>query len=674
MTRIPVQGDSSVKQTLQSTNVTTEYSAREVSPPSLLLQQILRAHHVFLLHQAPSLAELWSKLPRQRFCNILKRFWDSFIWTWDVLLHGNPAVDIYHGLKLASGGELGFGADERDTGSGEREVLEGFVKRTQGLVDIVVSRFGDVAEPRVKTFLDCKRAGVGTGEYAEPADGVIFSGVGAISRKSARDISSWVEWLAIYGENAYGVRENPVSTSRRKRKPRFHVAKELPKKLQNAPDIPAPIVSHPRAPSMRKAETNSKNETNHKNERSQSDDFPTSTDTIIKYLTLGVYGSSWGIASGRPGVNQQDLNPTTKEILRSSGKDSEKSTDNGGESDLTTGHFLIGLLGDLETEEMTDEGSAEEGEADEDQKSASGNQSINNRILMRLLHVELQRPSSNDGGNDDANAHIDTFDARLRVVVYVQPPFVFTLLFEVETPALALPAFYRSLHHQLGPLQRPLQKQTSPDQARKRLEAAMVPRSTGPSSSSSTQPIRDLVYDPARMTIHTTIPNIPEPNTFGTSTPASGTAAAAKKPWTRTEAMTVHSQILNTYAMTRQLPSELERTCKTSRGWWVVWMRLPPSTTAADNTATTDTSLRVNNDREAFLIRKASDYSATTAARKATPNSGGRFRGLGVSGSRGLVGGGDSGGGGGGSGMSKLAEGIGIDARQYIESLLSMSR
>ena len=61
---------------------------------------------------------------------------------------------------------------------------------------------------------------------------------------------------------------------------------------------------------------------------------------------------------------------------------------------------------------------------------------------------------------------------------------------------------------------------------------------------------------------------------------------------------------------------------------------------------------------EAFLIRKASDY-VPAAARKSS----GRF-GREVSGS----------GAGGGCGAGKLAEGIGIDARQYIEGLLSLNR
>lgn len=64
------------------------------------------------------------------------------------------------------------------------------------------------------------------------------------------------------------------------------------------------------------------------------------------------------------------------------------------------------------------------------------------------------------------------------------------------------------------------------------------------------------------------------------------------------------------------------------------------------------------NFREAFLIRKASDYVAPTAKK-----SGGRF-GRDISGPSAT----------GGWGPGKLAEGIGIDARQYIEGILSLNR
>lgn len=66
-----------------------------------------------------------------------------------------------------------------------------------------------------------------------------------------------------------------------------------------------------------------------------------------------------------------------------------------------------------------------------------------------------------------------------------------------------------------------------------------------------------------------------------------------------------------------------------------------------------------NSYREAFLIRKASDYVAPARKQKS-----------GIFG-RGARGSSPDGGWG---GPGRLAEGIGIDAKQYIEGLLSLNR
>ena len=70
------------------------------------------------------------RVGRLLFCSLLERYWTRFATEWDVLLHGNPAVEMYDGIKLANGGELGVGVGEEEWGSGEREVLEDFVRRT----------------------------------------------------------------------------------------------------------------------------------------------------------------------------------------------------------------------------------------------------------------------------------------------------------------------------------------------------------------------------------------------------------------------------------------------------------------------------------------------------------------------------------------------------------------
>ncbi len=590
-----------------------------------------------------------------------------------MLLHGNPAVEIFNGLKLAAGGELGMGEGEEEWGSGEREVLEGFIERTTGLVDLLVSRFGNPPSssqassrsPSVKSDLaDVAPAWQASGRYPRPSDGVVFSGVGALTRSSVRSISSWTEWLHMYGKEAYGVKENPSSVPRRKR-PKVEPSSPEPASLEeplhgkkgnfaplrgktsegtakgpnNAPvGIPPPIVG----PGLIRQ---SAPEPNKEDRGGEVEIGGNSTETIMKYLTLGVYGSSWGIPYGRPPVNQR-VSSLRREgggkRSRSSASDKVMTQ----EPEVPPGSFLIGLQGQLE-EDVQILPNEEDTEPATDQENApEDRRELNNRVIMRTLHVERAKESVDELGKEvveGGKAMEELYYDRLRVVVYVQPPFIFTFLFELQTDTLAMPSFYRSLHHQLGPLQRPLAACTSPEKVSARLWEAAAPKSTA--STENFQPIWDLVYDPVRLTVHTTLPNIPEP-----AASTSETSTSEAPPWTRIEALSVHSQVLNTYISTRRHTSELETTCKTSRGWWVVWMRLPHGAVTRSSDA--------KNFREAFLIRKASDYIAPTAKK-----SGGRF-GRDVSGSSAT----------GGWGPGKLAEGIGIDARQYIEGILSLNR
>lgn len=88
-------------------------------------------------------------------------------------------------------------------------------------------------------------------------------------------------------------------------------------------------------------------------------------------------------------------------------------------------------------------------------------------------------------------------------------------------------------------------------------------------------------------------------------------------------------------------------------------MRLPcPKTNDSNTEEETD---KANFHREAFLVRKASDY-VVPASRKASARYGRD------------VSGGAAGAAGGGWAPGKLAEGIGVDTRKYIEGLLSLNR
>ncbi|KAL1968873.1 hypothetical protein VTN77DRAFT_1234 [Rasamsonia byssochlamydoides] len=667
-----------------STPSRIEYSSREVYPPQSLIQQLRRAHSIFLLHHDISLDNLYHRVGRSTFCKLLSRFWTRFIRNWVVLLNGNPAVDIFNGIKLAAGGELGVGVGEEEWGSGERAVLEDFVSRTDGLVDLVVSRFGDPQPSPVETSskkVDSEgdHPWLGSDQCPQPSDGVIFCGVGAISRSSLCRVSHWMEWIYRYGDAAYGVAENPSSIRRRKQRKRVRAAApvstpaEAPKRATSespgparrkstSPGIPPPLVtatpsSQPPKPDGLRRE--------HRNAHVASEDREESsslfgTETFMKYLTLG-YGTSWRFPLMSSDVLTQQIEAGPKDESNLTKGSSRSSI-----GDDACGKFVIGLRDDLD--ENTDDESTEGTSPAQNKRDG---ESWNNRTLLRTLHLEMAQPVPS--GDDDKESPHNRYK-KLQVLVYVHRPFMFTFLFDLRTPSLTLPSFYRSIHHQLGPLQRPLLSSTSPQNASRRV---FIEYDTG--SQKRNNPIYDLVYDPSNLTVRSSIPNIPEPGTATElASPQQPTPDHPSHPplWSRVEALNVHNQFLSTYTDTRSRPSEMERTCKTSRGWWLVWVRIPSSDRETLPPGTTGET-PPPPPKEAFLVRKATDALAQKHAYSA---SGSRLFLRDLSGVSVSAGSSSQQGVGSLSGSSitaapgQLAEGMGFDVHKYIESLLSLHR
>jgi hypothetical protein len=359
------------------------------------------------------------------------------VWNWDILLHGNPSADTFPALKLAAGGELGIGVGEEEWGSGEREVLEGFITRTEGLVDLVVSRFGDEPlkddtskDPGEKSKtqgpFDDAQSWLGMDACPRPGDGVIFSGIGAISRGSLRDISKWMEWIYKYGEDAYGVRENPSSTQRRKRRkakvettvgrtdtPRSgcRTSKQNRSRSRDrSPGIPPPIVSAAEQSLQRATQAASSRSSSMTRTPVKSDDEENAessmfgTDAMMKYLTLG-YGTSWSLGlSPRPthrrvsALKQQSQTPVSSDTEEAEPKEmqtvdptpeiSETEDDKVIQKpEYTIGRYIIGLRGDLENDAINEE--------DENQPEGDPGGEVfsnsNNRTMLRTLVVEMSK-------------------------------------------------------------------------------------------------------------------------------------------------------------------------------------------------------------------------------------------------------------------------------------------
>ncbi|KAF2461626.1 hypothetical protein BDY21DRAFT_418634 [Lineolata rhizophorae] len=743
---------------------TVEYSSREVSPPPLLLAQLRRAHSIFLLHHAPSLQNLYERTAgRARFCALLARFWTRFCAAhWDVLLHGNPSVDVYGGIKLAAGGELGMGVGEEEWGSGEREVLEHVAGRTEGLVDLVVARFGEPSpdqlhDPRKQQALrqtsrtppgshkhgrdghkksqaaaaspamHLPEPWLGAGQAPSCADGIVFSGVGGLARQSLRDVAAWMEWVYAQGERAYGVRDNPssamgVGASRREARERRRkererergkgdqlgqggaaangkaskggaaaiatVAQGRPRardsRLEGASPtsstsnatgalIPPPIVSaaersldsavEAAGRTRKREEEGTSPEQQPKREGSQgagSKSALADPDVWMKVFTLG-YGSAWGGGSGSGGAKaggkdnergdnglKEGQEGASRDSMAAARRDSiedqlvlhhvdpEPEPEPEPEVDRfeerlraqiqreNNGSFIIGLRGDLDDDD-------DEEEDDQDDESPGD---WNDRTVLRTVQVKL----SETAGSQEPRPLIPAWQRemegtyggdefrwkRLRVLVYIHRPFIYTLLFDPTTASLALPGLYRTLHTFLSPLHRNLCLSTSPSRVAARLASAANPTSTLPPlfapspravSSLVSQPIYDLVFDPHSLFVHASIPNIPDPGTAtadglalgsgapaplggattATSSPAAAARAASPSPagrapaaapaMSRVDALNVHAQMLETVAATRRRGDEVERCAKTSRGWWVAWMRLPPPSSSSPSSS-----------------------------------------------------------------------------------------
>lgn len=133
----------------------------------------------------------------------------------------------------------------------------------------------------------------------------------------------------------------------------------------------------------------------------------------------------------------------------------------------------------------------------------------------------------------------------------------------------------------------------------------------------------------------------------------------------------------------------MERTCKTGRGWWIVWSRvfeqqqpreLPQNRGSGSEESVGGSETREGDEdgkgnggvgtvgKEIFLVRRASDHGgggSSTRGVSASYVGGGMGMGMGL---------GIGTAGGWADGASRLAQGIGVDTRRYIEGLLSLNR
>ncbi|KAF3923452.1 hypothetical protein ABW21_db0207512 [Orbilia brochopaga] len=663
---------------------TTDYSPREVAPSSVLISQLKTSYRQFTLFNG-SLESVLSIHGRDVLLQRLEKFYTRWAWRWEVMLNGNPALDIWNGIKMGRG-----------VGDEEKEVLGDFVDRnrkeedgSERLIDVVVSRFGKL--PGTESGDKKGKPGFssrGTGRLPGPDDGCIYRGVGNLAKESVRDISEWMARWYQYGDSSFDYqtirpsrrkhrrRQSRISSSQSSQ-PKLPVAR-IPTAEPSTPEsaagpsesstpagtetttpetaespgeldtrIPPPLVLEPgwqpQKPQTRiasKSADRSKTpnpspearEPNVPPPEQPSDSKGNNNKLMLNVLTLGTYAaySAWN----RTREDQEQPKNTVSEAPAPEPNPVE-----------TPGRFIIGYTGSLDD--------------NQDDEQAVGDTQINPKeFLSTTIWIE-RRSHPADDIIQEAEENADKLPVleECRLVAYAAYPFIFAMLFHSTNESLQKPSFYKLLHQQLGPLKGPL--------------IASSEKQYQPSHSKN---LYDLIFDPATLTVHSSIPNIPDPMLAPSPTIAvpdlNNTGGLP-----RVEALHIHSQVVRVIEDTRwkEIPlgapsGERERTNRTNRGWWVAWMRLdsaeaqPRPVAKKTNSGDTQELVPPEDDiasfigsmsrqrrgrREAFIVKKGSDHRTHVRATKDTK--------------------------GGFPIPIKLSGGLGIDTKRYFDQLLNLT-
>jgi hypothetical protein len=274
---------------------------------------------------------------------------------------------------------------------------------------LVVSRFGDLpgqteGSPSAP-IRDSEDAWLGSDTDPRPADGVVFSGSGAVDRQSLVQVSHWMEWIYRYGDAAYGIGRDPTSLRRRKPRRKRARASSQPATPErtHTPGIPRPLImAMPQPPpDVQKENSPEKGTGSSPSSNDQlADKSAFGADTVMKYLTLG-YGSAWSFSNksaptsspsspspesssaqpGQPTTGNPQKNGPSLTDVRSPPAPKRLTDGPRTETKLNVpGRFVLGPRDDLDTLDDIEEGSPEP-------ESDAGRP--RSRIVHRSVHVRL---------------------------------------------------------------------------------------------------------------------------------------------------------------------------------------------------------------------------------------------------------------------------------------------
>ncbi|KAF8544076.1 hypothetical protein BDD12DRAFT_817892 [Trichophaea hybrida] len=564
---------------------TTEYSSREVAPPQLLLAQLKKAHAQFCFLYG-TMAMNWERLDRVTFCRRLEKYWLRWAWVrWEVMLWGSPAVDILGDKAISmAGGRLGKEIEKH-----ERDFMVEWAKKekVRGLVDMVVSRFGEADSPAVR--IDASgttarggsglwfwhRKGEGTSNDSKksadelpptlmPSDGCIFKGIDALEVK---EVTNYLSELYEKGDDAYAVSNSGVRRKKRKKpnepsrlgissgesSPRrststVRLAREGsdgPKRSgsnlgKEASENPTETTKPPN-PISPSGESGLGNVLAGPSQGEDTEDTTTKLRSLAaangKILNLLTFGWSSRVNLGRSTAPAEDTGDSTTPEDNTEPTETETTgppTETAKNEDIKRqrGSFLVGFQGDLDLEDI-----------DDDHEDSSGRITSRTAWLSRTPLVDKTLETTSTEILDADRPKPPPLE-EFKIVVYTNKPFIFAFLFNPSSHSLSSPSFYRSIHHQLSPLVQSL----VPSPAKQSLRTI---------SSNPCKPPFHLILLTSPSALYTTIPPIPEP---GRDVPG----------WSRADALHVYMVILGML----QERGDRERSVRSMKGWWVNWMKL----------------------------------------------------------------------------------------------------
>ena len=179
----------------------------------------------------------------------------------------------------------------------------------------------------------------------------------------------------------------------------------------NGHGIPRPLIDTSKSASQIQSTKPSEqaatpNEQTRKIAENTVDGSETGTETMMKYLTLGVYGSKWGIPFRRPLENSKISKLRNEERAQSSSPGRNPINSRSSRSvDDESGYFLIGYRGELDNDVEVEK---HNNETDQDHADRISDENQNSSTMLRTLYVRRQREKLLEASNSSGTQGTST--------------------------------------------------------------------------------------------------------------------------------------------------------------------------------------------------------------------------------------------------------------------------